>query len=87
MFNIVLFGHSVYESWSRYPVGVLVGATHQMGVYDECIDVRKPIQGKYCIPSVKITSSTGENFTVGNVQTKDHAWQTVLGVPKQLNSY
>lgn len=42
----------VSDFWNRYPNGILVGTTHQMGIYEECINVHQPIQGKYCILSV-----------------------------------
>lgn len=71
------------DSWSRYPNGILVGTSHQMGVYEECVKVHKPIRGKYCIPSVKIGSSTGADYTVGKtdqLHSNENAWQEVLGV-------
>lgn len=73
----------VSDSWNRYPNGILVGTTHQMGVYEECINVHQPIQGKYCIPSVKLTSISGEDFTIGKPDEPhiyDHAWREILGV-------
>lgn len=77
--------YAVSDSWSRYPNGILVGTTHHMGVYDECVNVHRPVQGKYCIPSVKLGSSNGVDFTVGKpdqLQSIDHAWREILGVSR-----
>lgn len=70
------------DSWSRYPNGLLVGTSHQMGVYEECVDVHQPVRGMYCVPSVRLETTTGEDFTVGKPyepQTYDHAWREILG--------
>lgn len=68
------------DSWSRYPSGLLVGTTHQMGVYEECIKVHQPIKGKYCVPSVKISSSTVTDFVSDQPHENSHAWHEILGV-------
>lgn len=73
----------VSDSWSRYPNGLLVGTTHQMGVYEECVEVHQPVQGKYCIPNVKLSTATDEDFRVGKPvepQSHDHAWREIIGV-------
>lgn len=73
----------VSDSWSRFPTGLLVSTSHQMGVYDECVEVRRPIQGKYCIPSVKLQTTTDKDFTIGRhdkPETYDPAWREILGV-------
>ncbi|XP_060865557.1 nose resistant to fluoxetine protein 6-like [Metopolophium dirhodum] len=80
--NESLWAVQMSDSWSRYPNGILVGTSHQMGVYEECVKVHKPVRGKYCIPSVKIGSSTGADFTAGKtdqLHSNDNAWQEVLG--------
>lgn len=73
----------VSDSWSRYPNGILVGTTQQMGVYEECVEVHRPVQGKYCIPKVKLSTATDEDFKVGKPdepQSYDHAWREIIGV-------
>lgn len=77
----------VSDSWSLYPIGILTGTTHQMGVYDECISVQHPVRGKYCIPTVQISSTAGIDFSAGNRDqsgSNDHAWQEILGVPLRV---
>lgn len=54
-----------------------------MGVYEECVEVHQPVQGKYCIPKVIMKSTTDQNFTVGKPdepQMNDNAWREILGV-------
>lgn len=83
MCNLSNWSISVSESWSPYPNGILVGTTHQMGVYDECINVHQPVQGKYCIPLVTLKSTSGEDFAAGkpdDPQSYDPAWREILGV-------
>ncbi|XP_060841889.1 nose resistant to fluoxetine protein 6-like [Rhopalosiphum padi] len=74
------------ESWNRYPVGILVGNTYQMGDYDECVElgVRYPVKGQYCLPEIKLIPSTGRNYSFERTEDLDdfginHAWKTVLG--------
>lgn len=81
-----LSSYTVSDSWSRYPNGILVGTTHQMGVYEECVEVHRPVRGKYCIPDVQLESAaTGEDFTVVDGTPDrplgdEHAWREILGV-------
>lgn len=54
-----------------------------MGVYDECINVLQPVQGKYCIPLVKLKTTTGEDFSIDkpdDPHSYDPAWREILGV-------
>jgi len=72
---------SVYDSWSRYPIGLLAGNTHQMGVYNECVDVHRPVQGKYCVAAVRLDADA--SFKLNNKDDQesfDHAWNEILGV-------
>lgn len=73
---------AVSESWSRYPNGILVGTSHQMGMYEECVKVHQPVRGQYCIPSVKIGSTAAVDFTAEKTDHRndDNAWQVILGV-------
>lgn len=54
-----------------------------MGVYDECIDVHQPVQGKYCMTDVKLTAAVNGSFKIqikDDVEHFDHAWNEILGV-------
>ncbi|XP_025192359.1 nose resistant to fluoxetine protein 6-like [Melanaphis sacchari] len=88
--NDSLWAVQMSDSWSRYPNGLLVGASHQMGVYEECIKVQQPIKGKYCMPSVKISSSTGTDFAAkikNQLRENDHAWYEILGFVDRDNRF
>ncbi|XP_050440173.1 O-acyltransferase like protein-like [Adelges cooleyi] len=53
-----------------------------MGVYDECISVHQPIQGKYCMSTIELQTSSNENFTQyskDEYASFDNAWQEILG--------
>ncbi|XP_050440168.1 O-acyltransferase like protein-like isoform X9 [Adelges cooleyi] len=70
------------DSWPRYLNGLLIGNTHHIGVYDECISVHQPIQGKYCMSTIELQTSTNENFTQyskDEYASFDNAWQEILG--------
>ncbi|XP_022177145.1 uncharacterized protein LOC111038383 [Myzus persicae] len=72
------------ESWDRYPVGLLAGNTYQMGVYDECVDIRYPIKGQYCLSEIKLIPPSGRDYSFKRTVDFDdfgnnHAWKTVLG--------
>ncbi|VVC41806.1 Nose resistant-to-fluoxetine protein, N-terminal,Acyltransferase 3 [Cinara cedri] len=79
--NDSLWAVQMSDSWSRYPNGILVGTTHQMGVYEECVEVHRPVRGKYCIPDVHLGTATGEDFGKpdGELPGNDHAWREILG--------
>lgn len=54
-----------------------------MGVYEECINVHKPIQGKYCIAAIKLGSVDGRTFELNHkdeLENFDQAWNEILGV-------
>eukprot|EP00102_Acyrthosiphon_pisum_P024389 XP_016661599.1 PREDICTED: nose resistant to fluoxetine protein 6-like isoform X2 [Acyrthosiphon pisum] len=72
------------ESWDRYPVGLLAGNTYQMGVYDECVDIRYPVKGQYCLSEIKIIPPAGRDYSFKRTEDlddfgHDHAWKTILG--------
>ncbi|KAL5241660.1 hypothetical protein ACI65C_009070 [Semiaphis heraclei] len=72
------------ESWDRYPVGLLAGNTYQMGVYDECVDIRYPVKGQYCLSEIKLIPPAGRDYRFKRTEDLDdfghnHAWKTVLG--------
>lgn len=77
----------VYDSWSRYPNGILSGKTHQMGVYSECIDVHQPMQGQYCMTTTKLKTVDGANPVdlkrKDEMESYDHAWNEILGVSQK----
>jgi len=82
---------SVAESWDRYPIGILAGNTYHMGIYDECIDVRYPVIGQYCLSEIKLIPPTDRNYNFNRTEDLDdfgnkNAWKTVLGVcaPNQI---
>jgi hypothetical protein len=54
-----------------------------MGVYEECVHVHQPVQGKYCLPSVELQTTTGVDYMIGKPlepNSYDHAWREILGV-------
>lgn len=73
------------ESWNRYPIGILSGNKYHMGLYDECVDVRHPVVGQYCLSEIKLMPSTGKDYSFNRTEDLDdfgntNAWKTVLGV-------
>lgn len=49
---------SVFDSATKFPNGVLVGSTYDLGNFDECLQVdvnvaKQNIKGKYCLASIK----------------------------------
>jgi hypothetical protein len=75
----------VAESWNRHPVGFLSGNTFHMGLYDECIDIRYPVKGQYCLTETKLLLSAENTISHNEVHNRNnigsyYAWQTLLGV-------
>lgn len=71
------------DSWNRYPNGILVGSTNHIGVYDECVEVHEPVQGKFCISEILLeTAKTGASDLIQRekVENFDDAWYEILGV-------
>ncbi|XP_022177143.1 nose resistant to fluoxetine protein 6-like isoform X3 [Myzus persicae] len=55
-----------------------------MGIYDECVDVRHPVIGQYCLSEIKLIPPTGKNYSFNRTENLDDfgnkdAWKTVLG--------
>lgn len=73
------------ESWSRYPNGILAGNNYHFGVYDECIEVRYPVQGQYCVSEMTLKFPDGKNYNYNRTDIPDsfdQSWPTLLGVSK-----
>jgi len=56
-----------------------------MGVYDECVDIRYPVKGQYCLPEIKLIPPAGRDYSFKRTEDFDdfgqnHAWKTILGV-------
>ncbi|XP_050521580.1 nose resistant to fluoxetine protein 6-like [Daktulosphaira vitifoliae] len=69
------------DSWSRYPTGILVGNNYQMGVYDECTDVKFPIRGQYCLSDITLYTSSSSNHSI-DIQNAynayNNSWDQIL---------
>ncbi|KAL4143271.1 hypothetical protein QTP88_005622 [Uroleucon formosanum] len=72
------------ESWNRYPTGILVGNQYHMGIYDECVDVRHPVIGQYCLSEINLSPLTGKDYSFNRTNDFDdfgnnNALKTILG--------
>uniref|UniRef100_A0A2S2QKZ1 Nose resistant to fluoxetine protein 6 n=1 Tax=Sipha flava TaxID=143950 RepID=A0A2S2QKZ1_9HEMI len=69
------------ESWNRHPNGFLSGNTFHMGLYDECIDIHRPIKGQYCLSEIKLIPSAENYISHNEVHNRNNigSWQNVLG--------
>ncbi|XP_050442145.1 nose resistant to fluoxetine protein 6-like isoform X1 [Adelges cooleyi] len=68
------------DSWVKYPNGLLIGLTHHIGVYDECINVHQPVQGKYCMSNIQLHPvTTGTKKFSQKPGNNDPAWEEILG--------
>ncbi|XP_050052902.1 nose resistant to fluoxetine protein 6-like isoform X1 [Aphis gossypii] len=72
------------ESWNRYPIGLLAGNRYDMGIYDECVDVRHPVIGQYCLSDIKLKQLVAKDYSFNRTEDLDdfgnkNAWKTVLG--------
>ncbi|CAI6365154.1 unnamed protein product [Macrosiphum euphorbiae] len=55
-----------------------------MGIYDECVDVRHPVIGQYCLSEINLSSLTGKDYSFNRTDDLDdfgnnNAWKTILG--------
>ncbi|XP_029344057.1 nose resistant to fluoxetine protein 6-like [Acyrthosiphon pisum] len=55
-----------------------------MGIYDECVDVRHPVIGQYCLSEINLSSLTGKDYSFNRTDDPDdfgnnNAWKTILG--------
>lgn len=61
----------VFDSWAKFPAGILEGNLYEFGNFDECIAIKHEtanrdigvIQGHYCIPPAMIDLSNFGNST------------------------
>lgn len=50
---------AVFDATSKFPSGILVGSTYEMGNFDECIQIQvytedEEFFGKYCLATIKL---------------------------------
>lgn len=48
----------MHDASGKLPSGILQGNVHQLGDFDECLDVKLPdenFQGRYCLANVQVT--------------------------------
>lgn len=45
---------TVWDASAKETVGISYGNMYQLGHYDQCVNVQKPIRAKYCLVNVKI---------------------------------
>ncbi|CAI6366681.1 unnamed protein product [Macrosiphum euphorbiae] len=55
-----------------------------MGIYDECVDVRHPVIGQYCLSEINLRPSMGRDYSFNRTDNLDdfgnnNAWKTILG--------
>jgi len=66
----------VFDSSTKFPNGVLVGSTFDLGNFDECVNVdvsleaHGRIQGQYCLASIKFD----RGHTVMEEEEEESAW-------------
>lgn len=53
----------MFDSSTKFPNGVLIGSTYDLGNFDECVSVdaeinEERIQGKYCLATVKFDKTS-----------------------------
>lgn len=82
--NLTSWAVRMAESWDRYPTGILAGNQYHMGIYDECVDVRHPVIGQYCLSEIKLSPPAGRDYSFNQTTNLDdfgnkNAWKTVLG--------
>lgn len=49
----------MFDATSKFPSGILVGSTYEMGNFDECIQIQvyhddEEFSGKYCLTTLKL---------------------------------
>ncbi|CAH1176236.1 unnamed protein product [Phaedon cochleariae] len=66
----------MFDSFAKFPTGILYGNYYQMGNYDECVEARKEgnslestIQGQYCLTEINLKPKRGnEGRSIRQVQ-------------------
>lgn len=78
----------VFDATAKFPTGILVGSTYEMGSFDECVQARafmgeEKFQGKYCLATLTIVHPENEthNFDDGNIYNIS-AWQRIESLSK-----
>lgn len=45
---------SVFDSFPKFPVGILYDSSYQLGNFDECTTVKQGFYGQYCLTDISI---------------------------------
>jgi len=54
LITLLLYYFLVWDASAKQAVGLLSGNRFQLGDFDECLQVAKPIKAQYCLVDVKL---------------------------------
>ncbi|XP_050423754.1 nose resistant to fluoxetine protein 6-like [Adelges cooleyi] len=52
--NMTLWAQQMWDASAKQAVGLLSGSRYQLGDFDECLQVARPIKAQYCLVDIKI---------------------------------
>ncbi|XP_025408869.1 nose resistant to fluoxetine protein 6-like isoform X2 [Sipha flava] len=52
--NMTLWAQQMWDASAKQAVGLLSGNRYQLGDFDECLQVAKPIKAQYCLVDIKL---------------------------------
>lgn len=59
---LLLFCVLVWDASAKQGVGLLSGNRYQLGDFDECLQVAKPIKAQYCLVDIKLNVPSQYSF-------------------------
>jgi len=61
--NMTLWAQQMWDASAKQPVGLLSGNRYQLGDFDECLQVAKPIKAQYCLVDIKLDVPSQYSYT------------------------
>ncbi|XP_050524824.1 nose resistant to fluoxetine protein 6-like isoform X2 [Daktulosphaira vitifoliae] len=65
-----LWAQQMWDASAKQAVGLLTGNIYQLGDFDECLQVTKPIQAQYCLIDIKI--NVPREYSLTDPNTRDY---------------
>lgn len=62
----------VLDASAKLPSGILNGNVNQYGDFDQCLSIKNPVQGKYCLASLDFSLKTNYDATLNELDSLIH---------------
>lgn len=65
------------DASAKLPSGILSGNANQYGDFDQCLSIRNPVRGKYCLASLDLSLKTNGDAILNELDSLIHSYHLV----------